>query len=159
MRRRKRRNLEGDGPSKGKTQMPWILMPWRPNNETRWWRRDCALDVESKDTLAEIVPPERNPLRWVQCLQVMPLLGRQHRRTHKRRRWAERSCILIFEASQHRWTKKKRKIFWTKWKKRVFNLEGHFDVDLSCLGHLLCKHCENYVEFNFSSYSDKTRWE
>ena len=35
-----------------------------------------------------------------------------------------------------------------KLKKRVFNLERHFDVNLSCLGHSLCNYCENYIEFN-----------
>ena len=159
MRRRKKRDREGDGPSRERTPMPWILMPWWPNNETRWWRRDYASDAGSRDTLAEIVPPERNPLRWVQRLQAMPLLGCQHHWTCRRRRWAGRGCILTSKALQHKWTKKRRRNFWTKQKKRVFNLESHFNVDLSYFGHLLCEHRKNYVKFNFSSYFDKSQWE
>ena len=53
--------------------------------------------------------------------------------------------------------KEEKEKFTTKLKKRVFNSERRFDIDLSCLRHLLCKHRKDYVKFDISSYFDKSR--
>ena len=157
MRRRNKRDREGDGPSRERTPMPWILMPWQPNNETRQWRKDYALDAESRATSVEIAQQRKDP-QWARFPRVMPWRGHQQL-PRRRRRWVGRSYTPTFEALRCRWMRKRRKIFWMKQKKRVFNSEGRFDIDLSSLGHLLCKHHENYVKFNLSSYFDKSRWE
>ena len=128
-------------------------MPWPPNSETRRWRKAYASDVENRATSVGIAQQRKDPQR-APLPRVTPQLGHQHRQALRKRRWVGKSCTLTSKALQHKWMKRRKRNSWTKLKKRVFNSEGCFNVNLSCLRHLLCKNRKDYVEFDISSYFD-----
>ena len=157
-RRKKKKDRKDDGLSKEKIQTLWTLTQWPPNNKMKQWEKDSALDAEKQDILVGIVPQRGNQPMPSLVLQVMHQPGIQHQWAHQKR-WMEKNYTLTSEALQHKWMKRKKKSFWTKLKKRVFSLERCLDIDLSCLGHLLCNYHKNYIKFNIHPYFDKLRWE